>query len=261
MNTEVINKVVLVVDPDSETREKTVQHLQQAGLPTRFYAGCDQFFADLGELRRATYFCVVSELRFASGSGLTIMDAMKRERHLGAMVFYVSHASVRDAVHVMREGALALVEKADGPGALLPYVEEGLERCRLEFERWERCYQAADQLEQMSEGERQVLRGIMGGMLNKEIAQELNLSIRTIEQRRREIFRKLGVQHPASLACKVTELMIFRETDRRGSANPAGRWIQDIRVDGPVHLSQPPRHHALDRSTRPDHAARGPSAG
>jgi FixJ family two-component response regulator len=252
MNDVAVSKVVIVVDPDGQSREQTVQQLQQSGLPARAYATCDQFFADLATLRRATYSCVVSELRFPSGSGLTIMDALKRERHVSPVVFYTAGASIRDAVHVMREGAVALVDKADGPGALLPYIEEGLERSRREYDRWHRCHAAAEQLERMSEGEQQVLRGIMAGMLNKEIAQELNLSIRTIEQRRREIFRKLGVQHPASLASKVTELMIFRQTSEGSSVAQTARWIHDIRVDGPVQLHQAPRHHNGDRASRGD---------
>src|SRR6056297_3104526 len=107
MNESAANKVVLVIDPDSHSREQTAHQLQVAGLPTRVYGSCDQFFADLGTLRKSMYSCVVSELRFPSGSGLTIMDAIKRERHVGSLVFYVGESSVRDAVHVMRDGAVA----------------------------------------------------------------------------------------------------------------------------------------------------------
>ncbi len=197
-----VEKLVVVIDPDTETRAQTVRKIHELGLPTRPYSGGDSFLSDLESLSRPTYFCVVSELRLPDTSGLALQQLLRTSRHTASFVFYISVGRIRDVVRAMREGAIGVVEKSEGSAALLDFVEEGVELSRLDFLREQRCAETMERLRQLNLGEQQVLQGIMAGKLNKEIAQELSLSIRTIEQRRRDVFRKLDAQHPALLRAR-----------------------------------------------------------
>jgi FixJ family two-component response regulator len=105
----------------------------------------------------------------------------------------------------MRNGAETILEKSNGMGPILAHLQSALAQARRASEAADAQQTALRQLKSLNSGEKQVLRGILDGQLNKEIAQRLNLSVRTIEQRRRQVFRKLNVQHPASLAQKVLQ--------------------------------------------------------
>ena len=230
---ETVDKLVVVVDADDVAREQTVKQLSAAGFPTRAYPTGESFLGDLQRLDRASYFCVVSELDLPGMAGILLQQQLRASSHVATVVFYAGSARIRQVVRAMRDGAVAVVEKGEGIGSLLDYVEEAVELSRAEYQQTTACAETIGQLRELSSGEQEVLRGIMAGKLNKEIAQELNLSIRTIEQRRREVFRKLHVQHPASLACKVMEVAQAQETRPDLHDEEATRWLTDRRIDGP----------------------------
>ena len=225
---DTIESLVVVIDPEDRSRLGLIQEVQQAGFGTRAYAAPDGFLRDLSNLEKPTCFCLVSELRFAAMSAFELLERLGTTPHIWSAIVCVRSATIRDVVRAMRLGAIGVVEKDDTKGSLLSYIEEGVEQSRSRFLTERNRYAAMEQLNQLTSGEQQVLRGIMLGKLNKEIAQELQLSIRTIEQRRREVFRKLNVQHPASLACKIMEIAGSSPATTGNEAAPIS-WLDEAR--------------------------------
>lgn len=201
-----VNGVVFIVEPDETLRAELVNMVQGVGLRARAFDRPEAFWAEIDQVPQVSYFCMILEMRYPEISGLEVQRRLLAGPHVGAVVFFASQARLREVVRGMRAGAIGVTEKAEGVGALLTYVEEGLERARAEYNLQRQCAQTVHAIHSLSAGERSVMQGILSGKLNKEIAQELALSIRTIEQRRREVFRKIGVQHPASLARKVMQV-------------------------------------------------------
>lgn len=225
---ELVKKIVYVIDP-SESRIELAQQIEEAGFQVRPLESAERLFRELERAETASYFTVVSEFELPGINGLRMQHQLKQSPHVATLVFYTHVARVRDVVRAMREGAIAVIEKKDGIGGLLDYIEEAVARSQTDYVRERNCARTMAQLQKLSSGEQEVLRGIMSGKLNKEIAQELSLSIRTIEQRRREVFRKLGVQHPASLARKVMEVAQARDRRRTLLEEESTRWISDGR--------------------------------
>lgn len=242
--TSAIESVVVIVDADDRSRTELVQDCQQSGLTTRAYVSPEGFLRDLAFQDRPMCFCVVTEMRFSEMSGLDLLDRLRATPHTWSAIFLGRAPKVRDVVRLMRAGAIAVVDREDGLGALQGFVEEGVEVSRSRYLNEQSRYHAMEQFQQLTSGEQLVLRGIMNGKLNKEIAQELSLSIRTIEQRRREVFRKLGVQHPASLACKIMEIAGPRPNGGTTEAETSN-WLEEARRRSESLQHRP--HSRLDR--------------
>jgi two-component system response regulator FixJ len=151
--------------------------------------------------------CIISELNLPGIGGLDLQRSLQQRGHEASFIFAGREVSVRDAVRAMQCGAVTVLEKQEGVMPVVVSLSAALQtaRQRLAAQRIRR--EVLEDLQSLNEGEYQVLSGILEGQLNKEIAHHLNLSIRTIEQRRRQIFRKLKVQHPASLAQKVIQVV------------------------------------------------------
>lgn len=215
---------IAIVEASPEAKAACMSVVQQNGLTAQSFDTAEKLLQHLKHRREPEQVAVVLDFQLADMTGLALQDELNESWHSVATVFFAADPRVKDVVRAMRSGAITVVEKSEGAASLIPYLEEALERVRVDYEQQKEQAETASQLKQLNEGERDVLQGILTGKLNKEIAQQLNLSIRTIEQRRRELFRKLGVQHPAPLACKIMQL----ETSRRTRFDtPAERSLLD----------------------------------
>jgi len=150
-----------------------------------------------------------------------VVAAAESLAHAVSVVLLVPRATPREIVRAMQAGIHAVADTMpDGAadiGLLAEYIEGGLDAAAAELLQRVRSLRIVTALRELSDGERGVMLGILSGKLNKEIAQEMSLSVRTIEQRRREVFRKVGVHHPASLGREVTRAFLnprLRPVDR-----------------------------------------------
>ena len=226
------NGHVILVMSDDQLRCRLAGRLTFEPLPPVQYSQPIDCLRTL-EKREADYLCIVCDLN-GSPSGESGMGGLELQRrlrgsiHITAFVFCTDHADLHSVVQAMRDQAIAVVRSSDEQ-QLVSFVSEGLHRCRIEFERDLRCRETLARLGRLNLGEHQVLQGIMAGKLNKEIAHELSLSTRTIEQRRREVFRKLDAHHPATLARKLIEAA--HSPQATVARNEKIHWLETIRHD------------------------------
>ncbi len=198
-------ELIIVIQPETVARDRIARALHELDIPLRSYAAFADCLQELQSLTEPIAFCVIAPLSTQSMSGLEFQRELIDSPHLASIVFCVEEPNIETIVDAMRCGAVGVVEANDDSERLIGFVAEGLARSRAQL-RWETtCRTTLELLSTLNLGEHQVLQGIMAGKLNKEIAQQLNVSIRTVEQRRREVFKKMHVQHPASLARKVME--------------------------------------------------------
>ena len=187
--------LVYVVDDDEAVRD-SMQFLLE---PTYSVATFDSAEAFLGGYDPKAIACLILDVRMPGMSGLQLQDELlARGSHL-PVVFITGHGDVPMAVATMKKGAADFIEKPFEQQALKDMVERMLERAREDAARIERERINASLLARLTPREQQVLERIVAGRLNKQIADDLGISIKTVEAHRANIMDKLKAGTVADL--------------------------------------------------------------
>lgn len=149
--------------------------------------------------------CLIIDIRLPDMNGLALQAAL-HERACDLPVIIISgHADVPLAVEAMRLGALTVLEKPFSLDALRTHIQEALELNRSSREQKQVREQARGRLALMTSREREVLELIRLGLTNKQIAAQLHLTLRAIEDRRARLMRRMGVNSLAELLTLVQQ--------------------------------------------------------
>ena len=149
--------------------------------------------------------CLIVDIRLPGMSGLELQAAL-RERSCDLPVIIISgHADVPLAVEAMRLGALTVLEKPFPFERLKTHIQEALELDRSRRETNLLRDQARDRLAALTSREREVLDLIVRGQTNKQIAAQLHLTLRAIEDRRARLMRRVGATSLAELLAIVQQ--------------------------------------------------------
>jgi two-component system, LuxR family, response regulator FixJ len=143
--------------------------------------------------------CLVLEAALRGISGLELQRKLVREKTALPVVFVSGRATVAMAVEAMQMGAVNFLEKPVDEQKLWDSISKALELDAQNRRRLARRHRAEERLAKLTPGEREVLDLILEGKRNKEIAAELGLSTRTIEDRRAKLMRKMDAQCVAEL--------------------------------------------------------------
>ncbi len=196
--------MVHLVDDEAAVRDALAFLLQSHGLAARAYASGPELLAalDAGPLRG----CIVLDVRMEPMSGLQLHDELVARGVTLPVIFLSGHGDIPMAVDALHKGALDFVEKPFSDESLVQRVERAL---RLEAAhasaRTDREREAA-RLTALTEREHEVMLRVAAGKLNKVIADELHISVRTVEVHRARVFSKLGVRSAAEVASLLARL-------------------------------------------------------
>jgi FixJ family two-component response regulator len=187
--------LVYVVDDDEAVRDSLQFLLEPAYQVVTF----DSAEAFLERYDPKAIACLVLDVRMPGMSGLQLQEELlARGSHL-PVVFITGHGDVPMAVATMKKGAADFIEKPFEQAALKSLVERMLERARDEAARLERERMNSALLARLTPREQQVLERIVSGRLNKQIADDLGISIKTVEAHRANIMDKLNAGTVADL--------------------------------------------------------------
>ena len=132
-------------------------------------------------------------------SGLELQERLIAENSLLPIIFVTGHGDVPMAVSTMKKGAMDFIEKPFDEAELRKLVERMLDKARSESTSVQQQRAAAERLGKLTAREHQVLERIIAGRLNKQIADDLGISIKTVEAHRANIMEKLTVNTVADL--------------------------------------------------------------
>jgi FixJ family two-component response regulator len=132
-------------------------------------------------------------------SGLELQERLIADDSSLPIIFVTGHGDVPMAVSTMKKGAMDFIEKPVDEAELRKLVERMLERSRSESSAAQQHRAAAERLSKLTAREHQVLERIIAGRLNKQIADDLGISIKTVEAHRANIMEKLNVNTVADL--------------------------------------------------------------
>jgi two-component system response regulator DctR len=189
--------VVYIVDDDEAIRDALGWLFQSRGVTAQCFASAEEF---LGAWRPGISGCLVLDIRMEGMTGLELFD---RLCELGAklpVIFLTGHGDVPMAVSALKKGARDFIEKPFNDNDLVDKVIDAL---AWEAERQASAADAASlsqRLENLTLRERQVMEKVLAGKLNKVIADDLGITMRTVEVHRAHLFEKMGVKTAVELA-------------------------------------------------------------
>ena len=177
---------IYVIDSNADARQATARLLSAMQFVVEEYATGEEFLAQPNKERG----CVISELRLAGISGLELQAHLQRHANTLPIVFVAERASTPLVVRAMRQGAVAFLDKPVSEDDLWLAVREAIAENSQRLQLQERNNKLRARFAKLTEPEMQVLQRVREGSTNKEIAAKLDVSIRTVESRRRRILEK-----------------------------------------------------------------------
>jgi two-component system response regulator DctR len=178
--------------------------LASRGLTVHSYASGPEFLrtVDAAPLEG----CVLLDVRMEPMSGLIVHDELAARGLRNPVLFLTGHGDIPMAVDALKKGAFDFIEKPYSDNALAERIERALRVADAMRARGAKDSERVARLASLTEREREVMQRVAAGKLNKIIADELNVSIRTVEVHRARVFSKLGVRSAAEVATLLAEL-------------------------------------------------------
>ena len=143
--------------------------------------------------------CLIVDIRMGGMTGLELQDKLVERKSPLPIVFITGHGDVPMAVNTMKKGAMDFIQKPFQEEALVNLVERMLEQAKETFAGHQQSASRDALLAKLTSRETQVLERIVAGRLNKQIADDLGISIKTVEAHRANIMEKLNANTVADL--------------------------------------------------------------
>lgn len=198
-----LNATVFIVDDDASVREALAWLLRSRHLLSESYGGGEEFERMLaGGFTPSQPCCLLLDVRMPGMSGLALFDKIVERGLAQAMpvIFLTGHADVPTAVDMVKRGAFDFCEKPFSDNALVDRIEQAIRHSAdvLAARREKKLLQS--RLGELTERERDVMRLVVEGLPNKLIADQLDISVRTVEVHRARVFDKMEVKSAVELA-------------------------------------------------------------
>jgi FixJ family two-component response regulator len=188
--------MIHIVDDDDSLRAAMIELLDAAGFRTRGYASTGEFLLESPSDEPG---CLLLDVRLPGPSGLDLQAGMRRHGINLPVIFLTGYADVPTSVRAMKAGALDFLEKPVTRDILLQAIHRALEYDLLQRAARDDAHLRSTRLEVLTIREREVFDRVVEGKLNKQIAGELGVALRTVKSYRAQLKLKLGVNSAAEL--------------------------------------------------------------
>ena len=201
--------VVYLVDDEDVVRDALAWLLRSRRLLSEGFASAEAFEAFVQTQARPgraawpeSPACLVLDVRMPGTSGLVLFEKLAQAQLLAALpvIFLTGHGDVPTAVASVKQGAFDFFEKPFSNNLLVDRIEQALAASAQALQERRENGQTKRALADLTERERDVMRLVVEGRPNKLIADELNISVRTVEVHRARVFDKMNVKSAVELA-------------------------------------------------------------
>ncbi|MEM6329074.1 MAG: response regulator [Planctomycetota bacterium] len=193
---------VYVVDDDPASREAVSLLVEEMGVPALAYDSAEAFLDAYDGHRPA---CLVTDVRMLRMSGLELQEELARRGQPMATIVLTAYADTQLTVRAIKNGAVTLLEKPCRDLELWDAIREGLAQDAAAAGRDQRRQELSARLAGLTPAENAVLELILAGEPNKAIAARLDVSVRTVEVRRKAIYDKMHADSVAELVRAVMQ--------------------------------------------------------
>lgn len=193
---------VHVVEDDAVLADALCLLLMSRGLATVAHPSGEAFLASIDGEWPAGPACVLMDVRMKDLSGIETFDRLRARRPTmpAPVIFLTGHGDISMAVEAVKNGAFDFFEKPFNDNRLADRITQALGESRSRLEHDDSSARIRHRLERLTSREQDVMDRILKGKLNKIIADELGISMRTVEVHRSNVFSKMGVRSAVELA-------------------------------------------------------------
>lgn len=192
-----MTQTVYIVDDDEAIRDSLDWLLQSRGLGSRTFASAEAFLAAWSPSLSG---CILLDIRMEGMGGIELFDRLLAKACQLPVIFLTGHGDVPMAVSTLKNGAYDFVEKPCNDNELVDRVIEALKLDAQKRVTAASVESIQSRLKRLTVRERQVMELVLAGKLNKLIADELQVSMRTVEVYRASLFEKMGVRTAVDLS-------------------------------------------------------------
>ena len=197
--------IVYVIDDDESVRRALSGLLRSMDLAVETFASSQEFLA--GE-KPETPSCLILDVRLRGENGLEFQNTMTRSNLHMPVVFITGHGDIAMTVKAMKAGAEDFLSKPFRDQDVLDAVAHALEKDRQRLQAVHSISSVRASYESLTPREREVVSYVVVGLLNKQIASEMNISEVTVKMHRGQAMKKMAVRSVADLIRKTQSLGI-----------------------------------------------------
>jgi two-component system response regulator DctR len=193
---------IAIVDDDAALRDALSWLFSTRNHQVELFESGEALLADF---RPEEIACILLDVRMPGMSGLEVFTELKKKPYCPPVIFLTGHGDVPMAVNAIKQGAADFVEKPFADNDIVDLVERCLSNDDAKRQIWELQAEVNQRLAQLTPREREVLKLILVGRLNKQIADDLAISMKTVEVHRARTLEKMQVKTAMELAALLRE--------------------------------------------------------
>lgn len=188
---------IFVVDDDEAVRKGICLILETAGLPCLSYESAEHF---LENIPHGSPGCLILDINMPGLNGPELQQELKRRNIRVPIIFLTAHGDIPTSVRAIKDGAFDFLTKPVASKELIRLIREALAKENDLESSIQKEQIFLNRIRRLSEREKEILTLAIAGMPNKEIAQQLGISYRTVEIHRINILKKTGYNNFVELA-------------------------------------------------------------
>lgn len=193
---------IFIVDDDLSIRSSLGMLLESAGYHVTCFSSALEFLNS--ELIHNKNSCIVLDVKMSGLSGLDLQKELRSINCITPIIFMTGHGDIPMSVQAMKDGAINFLAKPFDDDQLLDSIIEAISLGKESYEKQSSIDQINQKIDKLTPREHEVLKHLIAGLLNKQIAYELNISERTVKAHRKQILDKMGIKSMAELV-RLTE--------------------------------------------------------
>jgi len=196
-------KTIAIVDDDEAVRESLKWLLSSQNHNIKCFSNGADFLNDYDPER---YNCIILDVRMPGMNGLEIFNKLRSCNYFPPVIFLSGHADLCTAVEAVKNGASEFLQKPVVDNTLVDQIAELIKVDMEKREKWHLKEAIKTQLSHLTSREQEVMHLMLTGKLNKQVADELGIAIKTVEVHRSRILEKMNVRSALALSHLLNNL-------------------------------------------------------
>ena len=189
---------VFVIEDEPSVRRIVRMVSESIGLSVKEFESAEEFL-EAADSSIGTIGCIVADVRLRGISGVELLERLTAEGRARPMVVITGYATTETVVRAMQNGAMTVLDKPFRPQKLSKAISEAIRADQMGRTKRAQILDLQRRFSRLTDQERVVLQLIIGGASNKQISKHLDVSVRTVESRRQQIFKKTGSKNLGEL--------------------------------------------------------------
>lgn len=204
-----MSPIAHIIDDDPAVRDALQWLLRSRGVLSKCWSSGEDF---LDKATTEFFGCCLLDVRMPGMSGIELFDRLRSTKCPIPVIFLTGHGDVPMAVKALKDGAFDFIEKPYDDNALVDKVLAAFAHDVRRSAKADSINQVRLRLAQLTQREKEVMQQILAGKLNKVIADDLGIAMRTVEVHRSHIFEKMQVRSAVELSQLLATLPEIRQT-------------------------------------------------